>query len=100
MEKGTIAIVNLQNPREKILGAIHEIQPSGIVIRGIDVNSFQDWTADVIRDSNSHTICPTTMFLPMHRIIRCYIDEDMGQVPSFSTQFAKRTGKTIRDLLL
>jgi hypothetical protein len=99
MEKGTVAIVNLQNPREKVIGIIHEVLPAGIVIRGIDVNSFQDWAAQVAKDDSAHVICPTTMFFPMHRVIRCYEDEDMGDVPSFSTQFANRTGKLIRDLL-
>ncbi len=100
MEKGTIAIVNLQNPKEKVIGMIHEILPSGIVIRGIDVNSFQDWAAEVSRNAETQAICPTTMFFPMHRVIRCYEDEDMGKVPSFSTQFINRTGKPIRDLFL
>ena len=100
MEKGTIAIVNLQNPREKVIGMIHEILSSGIVVRGIDVNSFQDWAAEVARDATAQAICPTTMFFPMHRVIRAYEDEDMGNVPSFSTQFFKRTGLPIKDLLL
>lgn len=100
MEKGTIAIVNLQNPREKVIGIIHEIVSSGIIIRGIDVNSFQDWTAEVARDATAKVICPTTMFFPMHRVIRTYKDEDMGDIPSFSTQFFKRTGLPMKDLLL
>ncbi|NOY23407.1 MAG: hypothetical protein GXO70_07845 [Acidobacteria bacterium] len=100
MKKGTIAIVNLQNPREKVIGVIHEILSSGIVLRGIDVNSFQDWAAEVAKDATAQVICPTTMFFPMHRVIRCYEDEDMGHVPSFSTQFANRTGKPMKDMLL
>jgi len=99
MEKGTVAIVNLQNPREKVIGIIHEVLPAGIVIRGVDVNSFQDWAAEVAKDASASVICPTTMFFPMHRVIRCYEDEDMGDVPSFSTQFANRTGKLIMDML-
>ncbi len=99
MERGTIAIVNLQNPREKVIGVIHEIRSSGIVVRGIDVNSFQDWTAEIAKDSSSQTICPSTMFFPMHRVIRAYEDEDMGEIPSFSTQFKKRTGVSMKDLL-
>ncbi len=99
MEKGTVAIVNLQNPREKVIGIIHEVLPAGIVIRGVDVNSFQDWAAEVAKDASASVIGPTTMFFPMHRVIRCYEDEDMGDVPSFSTQFANRTGKLIMDML-
>ncbi|NOZ12037.1 MAG: hypothetical protein GXO69_00140 [Acidobacteria bacterium] len=99
MEKGTIIIVNLQNPREKVIGIIHEIRSSGIVVRGIDVNSFQDWASEVCRNGDGRAICPTTMFLPMHRVVRADKDEDMGTIPSFSTQFKKRTGLSMKDLL-
>ena len=42
MQPGTIVILNLQNPREKIIGSLQEISPSGIFVRGLDVNSFND----------------------------------------------------------
>ncbi len=99
MEKGTILIVNLQNPREKLIGSLIEVSPSGITLRGLDVHSFQDWMNQIAARVEESTICPTTVFFPMHRIVSCYADEDMADIPSFSSQFASRTGIEISEYL-
>lgn len=99
MEKGTIVIVNLQNPREKLLGSLKEVSPSGMTLRGIDVHSFQDWMNQIATESEEPTICPTTVFFPMHRIVSCYADEDMGHIPSFRSQFSSRTGSEMDEYL-
>ncbi len=99
MEKGTIVIVNLQNPREKLIGSLREVSPSGMTLRGLDVESFQDWMNQVAVRNEESTICPTTVFYPMHRIVSCYADEDMGGIPSFSSQFVSRTGIEISEYL-
>ena len=91
MEVGSIVVVNLQSPREKILGKVVSLSSSGITIRGIDVNSFKDWMNQFCRPETIHTMRPTTVFFPMHRVVSCYLDEDMGAVPSFGSQFAQRT---------
>ena len=99
MESGSIVIVNLQNPKEKIIGKLVTISPSGLVVKGLDVNSFNDWMNQFTQNHSSFTIYPTTIFFPMHRVVSCYLDEDMGEVLSFSSQFKARTQKEIHQVL-
>ncbi len=99
MKKGSIVIVNLQNPKEKVLGVLLEINNAGITIRGIDVHSFNDWTNSFLNEKDDVSITPTTVFYPMHRVLSCYIDEDSGSVPSFSTQFKMKTSINLKDIL-
>ncbi len=99
MKKGNIVVVNLQNPREKVLGILLDINTAGITIRGIDVHSFNDWTNSLVKEESDFTITPSTVFFPMHRVLSCYIDEDSGSVPSFSTQFKNKTSKNLKDIL-
>ena len=99
METGDIAVLNLQNPREKIIGKLLAISPSGITIKGVDVNSFHDWMQQFSKNQPPTTLFPTTVFFPMHRVMSCYLDEDMGEIPSFSSQFKERTQKKIKEVL-
>ena len=99
METGSIVTVNLQNPKEKVFGKLDSISSSGITVRGMDVNSFNDWMNQYTQTEPKIVITPTTMFFPMHRVVSCYLDEDMGEVPSLSSQFMERTKKQIEDLL-
>jgi len=99
MENGSIVIVNLQNPKEKVFGKLAGISSSGITVRGMDVNSFNDWMNQFTQNDPVVVITPTTIFFPMHRVISCYLDEDMGEVPSLSSQFVERTNRRMGDLL-
>ena len=64
METGSIVVINLQGPREKMLGKLVSLSSSGITIRGIDVNSFKDWMNQFTRPETVHTMRPTTVFFP------------------------------------
>ncbi len=99
MKKGNVVVVNLQNPREKVLGILLEINTAGITIRGIDVHSFNDWTNSFLNENNELVITPSTVFFPMHRVLSCYVDEDSGSVPSFSTQFKMKTSRNLKEIL-
>ena len=99
MKSGSIIILNLQDPREKIIGKLLGISPSGITIKGVDVNSFNDWMKQFTHKQATTIISPTTVFFPMHRVVSCYLDENMGDVPSFSSQFKGRTKREITKVL-
>ncbi|MBN2467470.1 MAG: hypothetical protein JXD19_04905 [Deltaproteobacteria bacterium] len=99
MDEGSIIIVNLQNPKEKVVGKLLSISPSGLTIRGIDVNSFKDWMMQFTHAELVNSISPTTAFYPMHRVISCYLDEDSGEILSLASQFKERTHKDIREVL-
>lgn len=99
MDVGSIVVINLQEPREKMLGRLLSISPPGITIRGIEVNSFRDWMNQFLHQQAGLSIRATTVFFPMHRVVSCYLDEDMGQVLSFSSQFYERTKHELTDAL-
>jgi len=99
METGSIVIVNLQNPKEKVFGKLVAMSSSGITVRGMDVNSFNDWMYQYSQNEPKIVITPTTIFFPMHRVVSCYLDEDMGEVPSLSSEFMKKTQKGIEAVL-
>lgn len=93
MKKLSAVLVNLQNPREKVWGVLLSIQSSGITLRGIDLNSFDDWSQAVGRGDTEMGL--STMFLPIHRVERVNQDETVGGVRSFAELFEERVGKDV-----
>lgn len=88
--KGAVVLVTLNTPREKFWGAVIDISPSGIAMRGIDLNSFEDF-ARLIKAGENAT--PASVFFPMHRVERIELDARNGDIPSLSERFENRTGQ-------
>ena len=88
--KGALVLVTLNTPREKFWGAVIDISPSGIAMRGIDLNSFEDF-ARLIKAGENAT--PASVFFPMHRVERIELDARNGDIPSLSERFENRTGQ-------
>jgi len=93
---GTIVLVTLNNPREKFWGAILELAEAGLSMRGIDLNSFDDFVR-MVRASEPFT--PAAVFFPMHRVERVELDCSNGAIPSLSEQFQTKTGADPAQLL-
>ncbi len=93
MKKLSAILVHLQNPREKIWGILLSIQASGISLRGIDLNSFDDWTRSVASSDTEMGL--STIFLPLHRVERVNQDESVGSVRSFAELFEERVGQDV-----
>jgi hypothetical protein len=93
--KGAIVLVTLNTPREKFWGAVLDISPSGIAMRGIDLNSFDDF-ARLINGGENAT--PASVFFPMHRVERIELDARNGDIPSLSERFENRTGRGFTSL--
>jgi hypothetical protein len=98
MKPGSVVVVNLRNPVQRLLGRLIEISPSGLWMRGLDLGAFEDWIDDV-RDGNESGVSPSTLFFPMHRIEKLILDEDVGGVPSLANTFLGRTGAPVGDYL-
>ena len=90
-------ILSLQNPREKIWGVLLSINSFGITVRGIDINSFQDWVRSVANNTESMSL--STMFVPMMRVEKVTLDETFGMYKSFSEQFAERVGRSVLEVM-
>ncbi len=97
IKPGVSVILVLHSPREKCWGVLDEINAAGILMRGLDLNSFDDWTRAVAHDEPFVGL--TDLFFPMWRIERLTRDEAAGGVPSLAEQFEKRTGRNVREFL-
>jgi hypothetical protein len=98
MKAKSIVVVNLQSPKERFFGRLVEISPSGVTVRGIDLNSFYDW----INHVNSHEesgVQPTTIFFPLHRVEKIILDEGIGAIPSLSDTFLTKVGVSVEEQL-
>ncbi|MEZ5429101.1 MAG: hypothetical protein R2747_22840 [Pyrinomonadaceae bacterium] len=90
IESGETVIIVLQNPREKLFGILHEITPSGVFLRGIDLNYFDEWIKAI---KNEEPYLPMQdAFYPMWRVERMTRDESAEGLPSLGEQFEQRTG--------
>jgi hypothetical protein len=91
-----VVLVTLNSPREKFWGAILNLAPAGISVRGIDLNSIEDF----IRQVNAgDMVTPNAVFFPMHRIERIELDQRNGDIPSLQERFQAKTGFAFSDLL-
>jgi hypothetical protein len=88
-------IAYLHSPREKIWGILLSINSYGIILRGIDINSFEDWSRSVVNSSGSESIGLNTMFIPMMRLEKVIADETTGNLKSFSEKFQDRVGRDV-----
>ena len=97
-EKGALVVVNLVNPREKFFGVLTALSPAGMTIRGINLDSFDDWVRQVAKDEESD-LDLITMFVPLFRVERIFLDEGSGQIKSFSQRFEDSIGTSIQKYL-
>jgi hypothetical protein len=95
IETGEIITIVLHDPREKIIGVLHEINASGVFVRGIDLNAFDDWCRAIANDEPFYSM--QDYFFPMWRIERITRDESSADIPSMAEQFSQRTGLKIED---
>ncbi len=94
-ERGAIVIVNLVNPKEKFWGVLRSLSPVGMTIRGINLDSFEDWIRQLARgEEEDQTLDLATMFVPLFRLERLFLDEAVGSVKSYSEVFRDVVGQT------
>jgi len=94
MKAGAIVVVNLRSPVERVFGRLIEINPAGVLIRGLDLAAFEDWIEDVA-SAYETGVGPSTTFFPMHRIDKLILDENLGGAPSLANTFRERTNADI-----
>jgi len=89
---GTPVLLYLQGPKEKFWGVLVQIGVAGIVVRGLDLEVFDDWMRQEARDEE-RLIGPTTVFYPIHRLERMERDETVGPLLSYAERFAGEVGR-------
>jgi hypothetical protein len=90
---GAVVIVVLHSPREKCWGVLEEINAAGVLMRGLDLNAFDDWVQAVTHDEPFMSV--SDHFFPMWRVERISRDESAGGVPSLAEQFEQRTKRKL-----
>jgi hypothetical protein len=98
VQLNSIVIVSLHTPREKVWGELLDVSTAGVTMRGIDLNSFDDFIRQVLHPEGDRVGLPT-VFFPMQRIERIALDEPTGSIPSMADLFERRVGRSLKDYL-
>lgn len=97
IEKNSPVVAYLKEPREQIWGVLLSLDQNGVVIKGISLESFDDWCRQVAKGGES--IGLSEMFIPTIRVEKILLDEKVGSLPSYSDRFHKMVGKAIQQWL-
>ena len=89
---GTPVLVYLQSPREKVFGVLVSVNQSGIVVRGLDLLSLEDWMHQEARGETSG-LGLASVFYPMWRLERMERDESVGELEGLADRFHRLTGR-------
>ena len=98
MQLHSIVVISLHTPKERIWGELLEMNSAGVTVRGIDLNSFDDFIRQV-RDPEGDRVGLPTLFFPMQRVERIALDESRGSIPSLADTFERKVGRTLLDYL-
>jgi len=98
MQLHSIVVVSLHSPKERLWGELVELNQAGVTIRGIDLNSFDDFVRQVL-DPQGDRIGLPTLFFPMARVERIALDESRGSIPSLADTFEHKIGSSLLDYL-
>ena len=93
-------ILNLVNPKEKFWGILLSMTPVGVTFRGINIDSFDDFVRQAAkRTSDEHQVELVTMFVPLFRVERIFVDEAAGSIPSYGSHFQSVVGMPVAGYL-
>jgi hypothetical protein len=98
MDIHSIVVVSLHTPKEKFWGELLALNPAGVTIRGVDLNSFDHFVREINEPDSERTGLPT-VFFPMTRIERISLDEPTGAIPSMAELFERKAGRSLRQFL-
>lgn len=97
-EKSSLVVINLVNPREKFFGVLNALSPAGVTMRAINLDSFDDWIRQIARDEDL-SLDLVTMFVPLFRVERIFLDEPSGAIKSFAERFEDVVGQSVQKFL-
>lgn len=98
MGEGELVIVHLREPTEKFWGQLLRMDALGMWLRALNLSSFDDWLSEAA-GGETVTMGLATMFLPMGRLERLFLDEQVGAVESYAQRFERRVGVSVLEHL-
>lgn len=97
-EPSALVLVNLVNPKEKFFGVLRALSAAGVTMRAINLDSFEDWVHQIARGDEAE-IEMITMFAPLFRVERIFLDEPAGSIQSYAQRFEQVVGRSVQDYL-
>ena len=97
-EPSSLVIVNLVNPKEKFFGVLRALSAAGVTMRAVNLDSFEDWIHQIAKGEEPD-IELITMFAPLFRVERIFLDEPAGAIQSYSQRFEQVVGRSVQDYL-
>jgi hypothetical protein len=97
IEAGVPVLVALHSPPQNYWGILDEITLAGVFLRGVDLDSFDDWVHALVHDEPFIGI--GHLFFPMWRVERIAKDEAGAGIPSLFEQAVHRAGTKVTELL-
>jgi len=94
---GSFVIAYLQNPRDRFWGVLRSLDAAGLVIEGIDLNSFDDWVR--LAREGGEGLCLSTVFFALLCVEKLLLDSESGGVPSMAMRFETRVGRSLKEFL-
>lgn len=98
MDVGSIVVVHLVEPTEKYWGRLQEMTSAGLTVRAINLDSLDDWIRSITYDDEAAGLGLATIFFPLRRVERMFLDEPVGGIESLSQLFERRTATAAQDM--
>lgn len=95
---GALVVVHCTQPSEKLWGRLSELSALGVCLRGISLASFDDWVRELATEE-APSLGPATVFVPMARVEKLYLDEPVGAVESYRQRLERRIGRGVDEVL-
>ena len=96
---GSLVIIHCANPKEKFWGVLVRLDAIGVIVRGMDLDSVEDWLVQE-RTEVDGLIRPSTFFVPIHRVVRIDFEEEGGAVPSYGERYGDACGRDVHEALI
>jgi hypothetical protein len=97
-EKNALVIINLVNPKEKFFGVMTALSSAGLTVRAINLDAFDDWVRQVAHGDEAN-LDLITMFVPLFRVERVFLDEPSGAIRSYAQRFEDAVGTALAKYL-
>ncbi len=98
IKENSLIVAYLEGPKERFFGVLLGFRDSGLIIRGLNIESFNTWIVEVNQGKRGSAI--STFFFPWRRVEKLILDEERDGVESLADTFQRRTGKDVLDYLL
>jgi hypothetical protein len=98
LTEGIPVVLYLHSPKEKVWGILLSLTAAGVLVRGIELEAFEDWMRQERRGEET-MLGLLTVFYPLARVERIERDESVGPVISYADRFAREVGRTVSELL-